>query len=74
MDFFSEVQASQDKYRDIISIFVDTETYKENRVKINRYAEDIQTYLGSTRSSIFVVERDTSPAVIASKNEKLYYE
>lgn len=42
VDFFGRVEASQEAYRDIVSIFVDTDTYKENRSKINRYAEDIQ--------------------------------
>ncbi|MFZ2255896.1 MAG: hypothetical protein WAW59_02275 [Patescibacteria group bacterium] len=42
VDFFGRVEASQETYRDIVSIFVDTDTYKENRSKINRYAEDIQ--------------------------------
>lgn len=45
VDFFSRVEASQETYRDIVSMFVDADTYKENRSKINRYAEDIQTYL-----------------------------
>lgn len=74
VDFFSRVEASQETYRDIVSIFVDADTYKENRSKINRYAEDIQTYLWSTRVSMYILDKDISPAVIATQNEKLYYE
>lgn len=74
VDFFGEAQASQDKYRDIVSIVVDRDTYREIRPQITRYAEDIQTYLGSTRTSILVVDAGTSPAQIAAENESLYYE
>lgn len=74
VDFFSEAQASQDKYRDIVSIVVDRDTYREIRPQITRYAEDIQSYLGSTRTSILVVDTGTSPAQIAAQNEKFYYE
>lgn len=74
VDFFTDVQASQDTYRDIVSIFVDELTYAENRVKIMRYAEDIQNYLGSTRTSLFILAPGTTPAQIAAQNEKLYYE
>jgi hypothetical protein len=74
VDFFGEAQASQDAYRDIISIVVDRDTYREIRPQITRYAEDIQTYLGSTRTSILVVDAGTSPAQIAAQNEQLYYE
>jgi hypothetical protein len=74
VDFFGEAQASQDKYRDIVSIVVDRDTYRELRPKITRYAEDIQAYLGSTRTSILVVDPDTAPAQIAAQNERLYYE
>ena len=71
---FSEVEAGQDKYRDIVSIVVDRDTYHEISPQITRYAEDIQSYLGSTRTSILVVDAGTSPAQIAAQNEKLYYE
>ncbi len=74
VDFFDDVAASQEKYRDIVSMYVDRNTYKELKPKINRYAEDIQSYLGSTRVSIFIIDSDTSPTHIASQNEKLYYE
>lgn len=74
VDFLSDASASEDRYRDVVSIFVDTNTYSALRSKISRYAEDIQGYLGSTRVSVFVVNSDVSPAQIASKNEELYYE
>jgi hypothetical protein len=74
VDFFGEAQASQDKYRDIVSIVVDRDTYDALDTEIKRYAEDIQTYLGSTRTSILVVDPDTAPAQIAAQNERLYYE
>jgi hypothetical protein len=74
VDFFGEAQASQDKYRDIVSIVVDRDTYDAIDAEIKQYAEDIQTYLGSTRTSILVVDPDTAPAQIAAQNERLYYE
>ncbi len=74
VDFFSEAEASQDAYRDIVSIVVDRDTYDVLDTEIKRYAEDIQTYLGSTRTAILVVDPDTAPAQIAAQNERLYYE
>lgn len=74
MDFFDVAEASPENYRDIVSIFVDTDTYGANRSEIMRYAHDIEGYLGGTRVSLFVVDTDTPPAIIAAKNERLYYE
>ncbi len=74
VDFFSEAEASQDAYRDIVSIVVDRDTYDVLDTEVKRYAEDIQTYLGSTRTAILVVDPDTAPAQIAAQNERLYYE
>ncbi len=74
MDFFTQVEAKPEQYRDVVSIFVDATTYAQLRNKIIRYAEDIQGYLGNTRVALFVVDRGTAPAYIAAKNEKLFYE
>jgi hypothetical protein len=74
VDFFDNAQASEDRYKDIVSIYVDTETYKKTKSKINRYAEDIQGYLGSTRVSVFVMDPGTSTISIANQNEELYYD
>jgi len=74
IDFFGSVSASAESYRDIVSIVVDRETYSALRPKIHQYAEDIQGYLGSTRTNIIVVESSIDPAQIAAKNESLFYE
>jgi len=74
VSFFDSVNASQDQYRDIVSIYIDTDTYRSVRPKIMRYAEDVQNYLGSTQVSIFVVDNNTTVQSIAAQNEKLYYE
>ncbi len=74
MDFFTDVQAKPEQYRDVVSIFVDATTYTRMRTKITRYASDIQGYLGTTRVSLFVVDKDTAPVYIAAKNEKLFLE
>lgn len=73
-DFLGTVEASADEYRDIISVVVDSETERRLRGEIRRYAEDIQNRLGSTRVVISVLKDDTTPAMIAAQNEKLYYE
>lgn len=44
-DFFLDASADIKDYRDIVSLIVDQETYKELRPEISRYAEDIQKYL-----------------------------
>lgn len=74
VDFFDVARANPEDYRDIVSIFVDEDTYDDLDNKIKQYAQDIEWYLWGTKVSIFVVEKDTPPAVIAAKNEKLYYE
>ena len=46
VEFFSTVQAQVENYRDIISIVVDKQTYKNLTKEIRQYANDIQNYLG----------------------------
>lgn len=72
--FFGTANAESDQYRDIISILVDNKTHQSLRGKIDRYAQDIQKKLGSTRTVISVIDENTTPAMIAAQNEKLYYE
>jgi hypothetical protein len=74
VDFFDRADAGPENYRDIVSIIVDRDTYKQERTKIMRYASDIAGYLGGVRTSIMVIDPSTRPATIAAKNEKLYYE
>lgn len=74
VDFFDVAEASPENYRDIVSIFVDEDTYSEYRSSIMRYARDIEGYLWGTRVSLFIIDSNTSPATIAAKNERLYYE
>jgi hypothetical protein len=74
VDSFYRADASQAVYRDIVSVFVDSDTYKASRAKINRYAEDIQSYLGSTQVSLYIIDDTTPVQTIAAQNEKLYYE
>lgn len=73
-DFLGTANASAENYRDIVSIVVDQQTRRALGSKIDRYAEDISAYLGSTRVVISVINSDTTPAEIAAYNEKLYYE
>lgn len=73
-DFLSVANASSDQYRDIVSIVVDRETERRLRSEIRQYAEDIQNRLGSTQVVISVIDENTTPAMIASQNEKWYYE
>jgi hypothetical protein len=42
VSFFDEAEARPEDYRDIVSIFVDEETYDATETKIKRYASDIQ--------------------------------
>jgi hypothetical protein len=56
VEFFSSATAKEEDYRDIVSIFVDTDTYASLRPKILRYAEDIQSYLGEARATLYVVD------------------
>jgi hypothetical protein len=74
VSFFDEVSAQVEDYRDIVSIFVDSDTYDSTKAKILQYADDIQAYLGSTRVSLHIVPSGIGPEKIASINEKLYYE
>ena len=74
VDFFDDAAASPEQYRDVVSLFVDRDTYGQLATKIRRYANDIQGYLSATRVSVFVVDADTPVESIASRNEKLYYE
>lgn len=45
VSFFDRAEARPEDYADIVSIFVDGDTYRALRGKIDRYARDIQTYL-----------------------------
>ncbi len=74
VDFFDTAEARPEDYRDIVSIVVDKETYGSVRAEILRYVKDIEWYLGGVRASVLVIDPDTPPAVIAAKNERLYYE
>lgn len=74
VNFFDRVNAGPEDYHDIVSIIVDTDTYRVQRQKIQRYAEDIGAYLGGVRTTIIVVAKDTPPSMIATKNENLYTE
>ena len=60
-------------YHDLVSIIVDADTYGSLKSEIKQYSTDIQSYLGSTRVSLFVVPKNTPPEAIAAENEKLYY-
>lgn len=73
-NFFGTANANADLYRDVVSVIVDRETYSNLKSKINRYASDIQKELGATRTVISVIDGNTTPAMIAAQNEKLYYE
>jgi len=46
VSFFDRVEASPEKYRDIVSIFVDRETYSQTEDDVKKYANNIETYLG----------------------------
>ncbi len=74
VDFFDSVVAGPENYRDVVSIIVDRDTYSTERTRVLRYAADIAGYLGGVRTEVLVVARDTPVAMIAAKNEKLYYE
>lgn len=74
VSFFDRADATLADYRDIVSVFVDRETYADLRTEIRQYADDIAGYLKMTRVSIFVVPSWTRSEAIASQNEKLYYE
>ncbi len=74
VSFFDSTEAATDDYRDIVSIIVDKETYGSLASEIKRYSSDIQSYLGATRVSLFVVPSTVEPRSIAAKNESLYYE
>ncbi len=74
VSFFESTEAATDDYRDIVSIVVDEETYDALASEIKRYSADIQSYLGATRVSLFVVPKAIEPRAIAAKNESLYYE
>lgn len=45
MDFFDRAEAGPENYRDIVSIIVDEDTYRSERNRILRYADDIAGYL-----------------------------
>ena len=74
VDFFDSVAAGPENYRDIVSIVIDRDTYRQQRPRVQQYATDIAGYLGGVRTSILVVDPETPVATIAAKNEKLYYE
>ncbi len=74
VSFFDTTEAAVDDYRDLVTIFVDRETYSTDSAKIKRYSEDIQSYLGNTRVSLYVMNKNTPPEAIAAENEKLYYD
>jgi hypothetical protein len=74
VDFFDDVSADPTKYRDIISIIVDRDTFSSVGSAVRTYASDIQSYLGGTRVSLLVIDPGTPPAVIAARNERLYAE
>lgn len=74
VSFFDEVTAQADQYRDIVSIWIDRDSYDALKSRVDRYAEDIQSSLGSTRVALYIISDRTTPAQIAAVNEKLYYE
>jgi hypothetical protein len=60
---------------DIVSFIVDEDIYGGGvKSKILQYAKDIQAYLPNTRVVIFPVQKTANPFLIASINEKLFYE
>lgn len=74
VSWFDQVQADQSDYYDVVSIFVDRNTYDILKPEISQYASDIQAYLPQTRTNIQIIDTDTTPVNIATINEKLYYE
>ena len=74
VSFFDKTEAATTDYSDIVSIVVDEDTYSALRVKIRRYANDIEGYLKNTRVTLFVAPSTARPEVIAAHNEQLYYE
>lgn len=73
VSFFDRTDAATEDYHDLVSIIVDADTYGSLKSEIKQYSTDIQSYLGSTRVSLFVVPKNTPPEAIAAQNEKLYY-
>lgn len=60
---------------DLVSLVVDEDIYSGIvKAKILQYANDIQAYLSNTRVVIFPVSKTANPFMIASANEKLFYE
>ena len=74
VSFFDATEAATADYRDIVSIIVDRDTYSALAPKIKQYSADIQSYLGNTRVSLFIVPKNTPPEAIAAENERLYYD
>lgn len=71
----SSTKAQAQTNADIVSFIVDDITYTGVlKAKILQYANDVQAYLPNTRVVIFPVSKTTNPFVIASINEKLFYQ
>lgn len=74
LPWFRATAAARDEYHDIVAIVVDADTYRSLTPEIKRYASDIQGYLGSTRTSLYIVPANTPPEAIATELEGLYYD
>lgn len=71
----SSTKAQAQTNTDIVSFIVDDITYTGVlKAKILQYANDVQAYLPNTRVVIFPISKTTNPFVIASINEKLFYQ
>ena len=71
----SSTRAEAKVSADIISFIVEDSIYNgAAKSKILQYAKDIQAYLSNTRVVVFPIQKTTNPFVIASINERLFYE
>ncbi|MDD5769409.1 MAG: hypothetical protein PHE25_00425 [Candidatus Gracilibacteria bacterium] len=72
--FIGTIFASDNKYYNIVSIFVEDNIYNDIKNDINIYAKNIQNTLENTKTIIIPTKSDEDPFNIASVNEKLYFE
>lgn len=72
--FIWTIMASDTKYYNLVSIFVQDDIYSDIKNEVNTYAKNIQNNIENTKTIIIPTSKTEHPFNIASVNEKLYFE
>jgi len=72
--FFSQAEAKNKDFYNLVSIIVKQDTYDKLSTSLNTYSKDLQANLENTKVIILPVPNDSSTFSISSLNESLFLE